>query len=422
MFQQPVESSLTPEGSYFNQQQIPWGYVERSTKVAHDPQTRRLDLGAGVVRDAEGNVLSLPTVEKVLREVSASRLQGGYPSPLGDLQFRGCIRSLYLGDATSDIAERSFAVQTVGAAQALRLAADCLSRLGLCSVVAISEQTWGDHRRITERAGLTVQRYPYLSTDGDTIAFDAMRETLRGLPAGAAVLLQVSCHNPTGYDLSEQQWREVFNLCKERRLLPILDAAYTGFGRGVANDLRAVQICIETGLDLLLVGSCCKTFSLYDSRLGALVAVTSDPESARRLESQIRTEVQANHSSPSPLYAEVVARILSDGALASGWTRELDEARQMIVNRRERLVEALARHSAPASLLRIARQSGIFAWTGFSSEQCSELRTRHAINLPSNGRICLAAIPDREIERVARVLSEVSKEASQNPSLLQKPI
>jgi aromatic-amino-acid transaminase len=235
-----------------------------------------------------------------------------------------------------------------------------------------------------------------------------MCEALGELSPGAAVLLQVSCHNPTGYDLSEEQWREVFNLCKERRLLPILDAAYTGFGGGVAHDLRAVQICIEAGLDLLLVGSCCKTFSLYDSRIGALVAVTSDPESAKRLESQIRTEVQANHSSPPPLYAEVIARILSDGALRSSWTRELDEARQMIADRRERLVEALVRHSASPSLLHIARQSGIFAWTGFSREQCEELRKVHAINLPSNGRICLAAIPDCEIERVAEALCRVA--------------
>ncbi len=407
MFQQQVGSSPAEERTYFGQQQIPWGYIERGAEGAQNLQGDRLDLGAGVVRDGVGNVLSLPTVERVLREVSTSRIQGGYPSPLGDQRFRERIRAFYLEDASRDLAERSFAVQTVGAAQALRLAADCLSRLGLCSVVAISEQTWGDHRRIIERAGLTAQSYPYLSVDGDAIAFDMMCEALRELPAGAAVLLQVSCHNPTGYDLSEEQWREVYRLCKERRLLPILDAAYTGFGSGVGRDVRAVQICIETGLDLLLVGSCCKTFSLYDSRIGALVAVTSDPESARRLESQMRTEVQANHSSPPPLYAEVIAQILSDAALMLSWTRELDEARQMIANRRERLVEALVRYSAPPALLHIARQSGIFAWTGFSREQCAELRTRHAINLPSNGRICLAAIPDHEIERVAQALCEV---------------
>jgi aromatic-amino-acid transaminase len=408
IFQQKMGTASAEERTFFNQQQIPWGYIERGSKVAQGLESDRLDLGAGVVRDGAGTVLSLPSVERTLREVSASRIQGGYPSPLGDQKFRDCIRSFYLSDPANSLVDRSFAVQTIGAAQALRLAADCLSRLGLCPVVAVSEQTWGDHRRIIERAGLPVRSYPYLSAGGEAIAFHAMCDALRELPPGAAVLLQVSCHNPTGHDLSEEQWHMVFRLCRERGLLPILDAAYTGFGTGIAGDLRPIQICIETGLDLLLVGSCCKTFSLYDSRIGALVAVTSDSESAKRLESQIRTEVQANHSSPPPLYAEVIAQILSDSVARSSWGDELEQARRMVEDRRECLVAALARHSAPTSLLGIARQSGIFAWTGFTREQCAELRTRHAINLPSNGRVCVAAIPDREIERVAEALCRVA--------------
>jgi aromatic-amino-acid transaminase len=410
----PVLTETETNQAFFSAAQIPWGYRERAAQFNTDPRADKLDVGAGVVRDMHGKALSLVTVEKVVRDLACNAAsetkRGGYAPPLGEPDFRESIRRFYLGEAASTLGERSFAVQTIGGAQALRLIADCIQRLGLAEHFVVSEQSWSDHRRIIERTGLKVTSYPYLSPDGNSINFTAMCKAFRELPARSAIVLQVSCHNPTGYDLTCEQWREIFQICHERTLLPILDAAYVGFGMGVAADLYPIQLCAESGIDFFISCSCCKPFSLYNARVGALVAVTHSNEIAARLESQIRTEVQANYSSPPSFHAHVISNILSDPHLTDQWLKELENVRLMVQEKRERLVSALCERGAPASLLNLGKQTGIFAWTGFTREQCREMTERFGVYLPSNGRVCIAAIPDDAIERLAQSLVATSRE------------
>lgn len=402
-----IESSREQSHPFFKIENLPSGFRERASQYLSDPREHKLDLGAGVLRDDSGAVWSFKAVGDSLETLYKSALGKGYPPALGNVAFCEQMRRLILGDAAAQASDRSFSIQTIGAAQATRLIADCLKRLNICDTISISRESWADHRRIFERAGFTVETHPYLSSDGQSIDFAALTESLKSMKPGSAVLLQIGCHNPTGRTLELSEWQKVLTLCKERSILPILDAAYIGFGRGIEEDLAPIRECVKQGIDVLIATSCCKMFSLYESRVGAITAVVSNSEIAEKLRSQFRIEIQANHSSSPQLFAEVIAMVLNYPELKSAWANELQDARELIQQRRQKLAAELTRLGASPKLQSIISQEGIFAWTGLDRSQATRLTRDFAIYCPSNGRLCLAALPTDRIPYVAQALHAV---------------
>ncbi len=392
---------------YFSSATLPSGWRERSSTIAADTRAEKLDLRAGVMYNGEGGLATFQVTISA-QDLIANQPHMGYLPPTGLHDFNSAITELILGPATKSLDGRSFSIQTIGAANALRLAADCLVRLGIAREIYISQESWSDHRRIFERAGLTVKTYSYYSPELGDIDRNSFRESLLQTKEGSLLLLQASSHNPTGYDLTHEDWEQVFIIVKERRLLPLFDLAYPGFGSSLSEDLWPIRRAAALNLDFLVATSCCKAFSLYDARVGALTAVVSSSSVAERLESQLRSEIQASYSSPPRFGAAVIAHILNDPILSQSWQAELSLMRSELVDRRSALVDALVKYDAPEELLRIADQRGMFAWSGLDRAACKRLAEEFAIYIPSNGRICVGAIPANRIQDVARALIEVS--------------
>lgn len=395
------------EGNCFFSESLPWGWRERAAIIAGDDRDHKLDLGPGILRTAAGDIPSFRAVCEA-RALLDRNVAKGYLPPCGLPEFRTAAGELILGD-TANMADKSLTVQTIGGANALRLAADCLKRLGIIDSVFISAESWADHRRIFERAGLAVCTYPYLSCDSSGIDVDGLFGSAAAMPPRSAILLQASCHNPTGYDPSKEIWDGLFDLIERRGVFPIFDAAYPGLGTCLDADLRPVRECAERGMELMIALSCCKSFSLYDSRVGALTAVTHSPQAAARLESQLKTDIQSNYSSPPRFGADLVARILNTENLRALWLSELSELRESLEQRRRLLTAELEALGSCPSLLKISEQRGLFAWTGLDRTACARLTQEFAVYLPSNGRICLGALPSSRIHYLAQALCAVSR-------------
>jgi aromatic-amino-acid transaminase len=392
---------------YFSTATLPSGWRERSSTIAADTRAEKLDLRAGVMCNRDGGLATFQVTISA-QDLIAKQAHAGYLAPTGLRDFNSAITELILATEDESVYERSFSIQTIGAANALRLAADCLVSLGIAKEIYISQESWSDHRRIFERAGLTVKTYSYYSPEFGDIDRTNLRESLLQTKEGSLLLLQAASHNPTGYDLTHQDWEQVFTIVKQRGLLPLFDLAYPGFGSSLSEDLWPIRRAAALNLDFLVATSCCKAFSLYDARVGALTAVVSSSSVAERLESQIRSEIQASYSSPPRFGAAVIAHILKDPILSKSWQAELSLMRSELVDRRSALVDALVKYDAPKELLRIADQRGMFAWSGLDRAACKRLAEEFAIYIPSNGRICVGAIPVNRIEDVARALIEVS--------------
>ncbi len=397
-----LRAGATP---FFGTDSVPWGWRERAAAIAADMRPEKLDLGAGMIRLADGTLPTFEAVGRARTALAVERPQLEYLPPLGLSEFRSSIEQLVLGPLPQG--RHAVTAQTVGAAYALRLAADCLKRLGT-ETVLLSAESWADHKRIFEHAGLRVQSFPYLAADGGGIDVAKMLAALEVAPSRSMVVLQAACHNPTGYDPDHKAWHAIFDTIARRGLLPFFDVAYAGFGEGLAQDLWALRECLARGLDLLVATSCCKTFGIYNERVGALSAVVSDREVAERLASQLKIDIQATYSNPPRSGAALVAKVLQDAALHTLWREELDTLRGDLAHRRNLLVTALRCEGAGEELLRIASQRGIFAWSGLGREACDRLARDFSIYLPSNGRICLGAAPEARLGGLARALVAVS--------------
>jgi aromatic-amino-acid transaminase len=373
-----------------------------------DPRPNKVNLGVGVYYDDDGRV---PLLEAV-RRAEALRLEKaparGYLPIDGLAQYNQSVQALLFGKDSALIADKRIAtVQALGGTGALKVGADLVKRFSPDSQAWISDPSWENHRALFESAGFTVNTYPYYDAASHGVQFDAMREALAAMPAGSLVVLHACCHNPTGVDLTLEQWKQVVAACKAGRLIPFLDIAYQGFGDGIEPDAAAVRLFADSGMEFLVSSSFSKSFSLYGERVGALSVVAQDRDEAARLLSQLKRVVRTNYSNPPTHGGSVVASVLSTPALRDLWEQELAGMRDRIRAMRTGLVQKLAERGVKRDFGFVTRQRGMFSYSGLTTAQVDRLREEHAIYAIGTGRICLAALNSRNIDAVADAIAKV---------------
>ena len=373
-----------------------------------DTRSTKVNLGVGVYTDESGKLPLLGAVREAERQRVEQMPARGYLPIDGLATYDRAVQSLLFG-ADSDLITqgRVCTAQAIGGTGALRIGADLLKRFVPDAEVWISDPSWENHRALFEAAGFKVNTYPYHDEQTDGVAFDAMKACLSALPARSIVVLHACCHNPTGADLSPAQWREVVALCKDADLVPFLDMAYQGFADGIAEDGLAVRLFAESGLDFLVSSSFSKSFSLYGERVGALSVVCADKDESTRLVSQLKRVIRTNYSSPPTHGSAIVAAILTTPDLRQQWEEELGHMRDRIRTMRQHFVAKLAEHAPEHDFSFIAAQRGMFSYSGLSSTQVDRLREEFGIYALSTGRICVAALNDRNIDYVVEAVAKV---------------
>ncbi|WP_422396265.1 amino acid aminotransferase [Pseudomonas trivialis] len=375
---------------------------------AQDASPHKFDLGVGVYKDDQG-LTPIPYAVKLAEQrLVDTQTTKTYIGGHGNAAFGTLLCELVLGADSTVLGERrASATQTPGGTGALRLSADFIAQSLPGRGVWLSDPTWPIHESIFARAGLKVSHYPYVGAD-NRLDVAAMLATLTTVPEGDVVLLHACCHNPTGFDLSQDDWRQVLQIVRERRLLPLIDFAYQGFGDGLEQDAWAVRLFAAELPEVLVTSSCSKNFGLYSDRVGALIVCAADAEKLTDVRSQLANTARNLWSTPPDHGAAVVATILGDIELRALWSGEVEAMRARIAQLRAGLVDALAPHGLAERFAHIGTQRGMFSYTGLSAEQVKQLREKHSVYMVSSGRANVAGIDATRLNRLAQAIADVS--------------
>ncbi len=377
-----------------------------------DPNPAKINLGVGVYFDESGKLPVLRCVAAAEQELLASPKAKGYLPIDGIAAYDKAVQQLVFSANSAALqAGRIATVQTLGGTGGLKVGADFLKKLQPSSRVLISDPSWENHRALFVQAGFEVAIYPYYDASTRDVRCEAMLEGLRGAQRGSIVVLHACCHNPTGCDLSEEQWIQVAQACQSQGLVPFLDLAYQGFGNGIAEDGSPVQHFLATGAAFFVSTSFSKSFSLYGERVGALSVVCDDAEQAARVLSQLKLVIRANYSNPPTFGAQVVAQVLTTPVLRAMWEDELAGMRVRIHTMREALADRLRAAGVAGDLSYITRQKGMFSYSGLSVAQMRRLRAEFGVYGLDSGRICVAALNSRNLEPVTRAIAKVMQAA-----------
>ncbi len=374
----------------------------------NDPRANKINLSIGVYLDEAGR---LP-VMRAVREAEGALLAAIGPRPYlpmeGSPAYRKAIQHLLFGKEHAAVQAGSIAtVQTLGGSGALRVGADFLQAYFAGQQVWISDPSWDNHRAIFTGAGFTVNSYPYYSPDTKQVDFVRMEAALQEIPRGSIVLLHACCHNPTGADLNEQQWRTLAELVKRRGLLPFFDIAYQGFGEGLDEDAFALRHFAGEGISFLIAGSLSKNFSLYGERCGSLSIACANVQEADRVLGQLKSAIRRNYSSPPTHGARIVSAVLESAELGAMWKDELTAMRVRIKAMREGLHVALTSRKPGHNFDYVLQQKGMFSFTGLNVAQVTRLREEFAVYLVGSGRLCMAALTENTIAPAADAIAQV---------------
>lgn len=375
-------------------------------KYRADPTPHKVDLGVGVYRDLSGNTPILDCVRRAEKEVLAAQTTKSYVSAAGREEFNVAVEELVLGASHSVRRDkRARTLQAPGGCGALRVGAELIKAASPTAVVHLSDPTWGNHAPLLGGCGLKLERYPYYDAAAHELRFTAMLQRLQSAAAGDVVLIHACCHNPTGADLSTEQWQAVTELLQQRHLIPFLDLAYQGFGTSLESDAAPIRAVVERVPEALIAVSFSKNLGLYRERVGALIAVSENAERADAVYSHMLHIARSIYSMPPDHGAAIAARIFGEPQLRQEWIRELAAMRARIQEMRALLAEQLAQATGGNSFDFIRTQHGMFSLLGVSRDAVERLREKHHIYMTSDSRMNLAGIMPDNVAYVAEAFA-----------------
>jgi len=370
-----------------------------------DPRDTKVDLGIGVYRNDQGETPVLDVVKQAERRLVESQSTKSYIGSAGPADFNEAMRDLTFAGSVAK--ERVVMLQTPGGSGSLSVAAGVVLRARSGATLWASSPTWANHVPLLGGAGLSMKTFEYYDGDSHSLRLEAMLDSLSKIPRGDLVLLHACCHNPTGIDPSEEEWRAIAEVVVERELLPLVDIAYQGFGTDLDTDAFIVRHLAERVPEMIVCNSCSKNFGLYRDRVGALLIVTQDGATREVVQSQANNYVRTIYSMPPDHGAAVVAMILNDNAMRADWHIELGQMRDRLRDMRALLHDALGVTVPERDFSHIVRAWGMFSFLGVSEEQVERLKRDHGVYMVSSSRINIAGITAGNVNHIAESVAAV---------------
>lgn len=378
------------------------------TQYREDTHPQKVDLGVGVYKDPTGVTPILNCVKKAEKFRLDTETTKVYIGPTGSPQFNTLMTELAFGANHSAIlANRIRTVSTPGGTGALRVAGDFIKRCNPNAVLWVSDPTWANHIGLFEAAGITVKTYPYYDYDSKSLKFDEMLAALSQVSPDDVVLFHACCHNPSGMDLTTEQWDKVVALTKEQGFTPLIDMAYQGFGDGVDIDAYGVRKMAAAVDNMILCSSCSKNFGLYRERIGSCSVIAKDAHTANVAQSVLLYVVRCLYSMPPAHGAAIVETILGSAELTQEWRDELKVMRDRINGNRAILVDKLKANGVDRDFSFIARQKGMFSFLGVNPEQVARLQKEFSIYMVGSSRISIAGISEDNVDYLAQSIAKV---------------
>ena len=373
-----------------------------------DTNPKKIDLGVGVYKDEQGNTPIVGAVAQAQARLLESETSKTYITPQGVQGYIDGMLELLLGKGNPAVlANRVAAVQAPGGCGALRILAELLKRCNDNAKVWVSDPTWANHNPCIGNAGLALDTYPYFDKATASIRFDAMLDTLKTIPKGDVVLLHACCHNPTGADLTQDQWRQVAEVAQQQGWLPFIDSAYLGFGDDLETDAFGMRLMVESVPEVIIAASCSKNFGLYRERVGLAVMVTENSAQTPIVQSQIQAIARGIYSMPPSYGGALVDIILHDDALKASWVAEVDEMRNRMRDLRALLVTKMAENGAPKDFSFVNDQKGMFSFLCITPEQVQAVRAEHSVYFVDSSRVNIAGINLSNVDALSKALVSV---------------
>ena len=380
-----------------------------SVLYRQDTNPNKVDLGVGVYKDEKGHTAIMEAVSRAQERILSEENTKAYVGIAGSKQFCDLLAQVTLGANHNVLSEKRVAVaQTPGGSGALRVLAEFINVAKPGATVWVGNPTWANHIPIMQSAGLKIKQFPYYDRASKVVDFDGMLATLTAdTQAGDVVLLHGCCHNPSGADLTLEQWQTTAEVVKAKGLLPFVDIAYQGLGEGMDEDAAGLRLMANMVPEMVIASSCSKNFGLYRERTGAAMIISSTPEHAILTQSQMNGVIRANYSMPPSHGALAAETILADPKLKQMWRDELKTMRKRIKDLRSQLVDAIKAEGIEQDFSFIERQKGMFSFLDISPEQVEKLVNEHSVYLVSSSRINLAGLNQANIVYVAKAIAAV---------------
>ena len=375
-----------------------------------DPNPQKINLGVGVYKDESGETPIFSSVKKAEQILIQREKSKTYLPINGSPEYASAVQKMIFGESSPLVTDgRAATAHTPGGTGALRVAGDFLKGLkGNGARIWMSEPTWENHKGVFGAAGLEISGYPYYDAATQSLNFSGMMDALNRIPEGDIVLLHGCCHNPTGIDPTLAQWERIADVVAARKLLPLVDFAYQGLADGIREDAAGLLALCQRCPELLIASSFSKNFGLYNERVGALTLVAADADAAAAALSQLKLCIRANYSNPPAHGAAIVATIWNDPELRAEWEGEVKAMRERINEMRSLFVETLADKGVARDFSYIARQRGMFSFSGLTPEQVATLRQRYSIYIIDSGRINVAGMTADNMDRLCQAIAEVT--------------
>jgi len=373
-----------------------------------DQHPGKIDLSVGVYQDDSGNTPVLECVKRAERAIIDEQKTKTYVAISGNPVFNRSVEELLFGAGSKVLTSgRVATVQAPGGSGALSVADHLVNRAKPGARVLLSDPSWPNHLPLLKLSGLKLEQYPYYDYDRHRIDFDAMIEKIDDAKRGDLLLLHGCCHNPSGADLSHEQWRVLAELCARRGIVPFIDFAYQGLAKGIEEDAYGVRIMAETVPEFIVVSSYSKNFGLYRERVGACSVVCAKPGHRDDILSNLMNVARSIYSMPPDHGAAIVARVLSDPELRKQWVAELDAMRDRLNGLRRLLVDELAKRKTATDFSFIANECGMFSFLGISKEQVVRLREEFHVYMVESSRINIAGVNSKNVDYIADSIAAI---------------
>src|SRR6218665_1356926 len=368
-------------------------------EFAADPRPTKIDLGVGVYKDEQGVTPIMTSVKKAEQKILSAGKTKTYLGIAGNKGYGAAVLDLALADSVDRARVRI--AQAPGGTGSLWVLMQLINRARPGATVGVSDPTWPNHNPIAVNSGLVVKTYPYFDTETRGVKFDAMLAALDAMGKDDVVLLHGCCHNPTGANLTPDQWDKVAASLARSGALPFIDLAYLGFGDGLLEDAYGTRKVISSVPEALIAFSGSKNFGLYRERVGAAIIVARDAAQADVTNSQLLNIIRGAYSQPPDHGAEIIRTILEDAELRAEWETELNAMRARMIRLREKLSEAIRQRSNSKDFDFIAAHRGMFSLLGFENSVVEHLKANNGIYMIGDSRINVAGIPEDRVGELA---------------------
>ncbi len=374
-----------------------------------DNNPQKVDLGVGVYKNEDGQTPVLSAVKEAERRYFQAELSKAYLPPAGTEAFVARVNELTFGANHPALLDKRVAtLQGTGGCGSLRVAAELIKRSNPQAKIWISDPSWPNHSALLGNSGLAFEHYPYYDQSNNSLNFDGMIDALKTANTGDVVLLHASCHNPSGADLSQEQWQALTELAGSRGFIPLIDMAYQGFGTDVDTDAYGIRLMAHALPEVLVANSFSKNFGLYRERVGC-VSVVSNSGLVDTINAQLMNIARTIYSMPPAHGAALVEQVLSDESLKSQWLAELATMRDRIKQMRTELVDALIDAGCPGDFEFIRHQNGMFSFLGLSKSQVEALKRDYSVYMVDSSRISICGLNSHNLAYVARAITETLK-------------